>query len=153
MKEAKYNVIFWQKVVLDCLEGRKPWELQLLLALTEALCICYICLPSILELCIVTYHVVSMQLKATAAAHACLALFEMPNSNQFDNLSISIFSKISFSKSISIYIYIYRYIEQGCARLIMQQNNETWYSFFTSFLIFKIWISTFESNVGASSCL
>ena len=53
-----------------------------------------------------------------------LALFDMPNSNRFDILSISIFSKISLSILISISILFksvvistidiqYRYIEQG----------------------------------------
>ena len=35
--------------------------------------------------------------------HAGVALFDMPNSNRFDILSISIFSEISLSISLSIF--------------------------------------------------
>ena len=43
-------------------------------------------------------------------AHPCIALFDMPNLNRFDILSISIFFK---SVDISTIDMSYRYIEQG----------------------------------------
>ena len=45
----------------------------------------------------------SVSISTSCIVHQPVALFDMPNSNRFDILSISIFSEISFSISISIF--------------------------------------------------